>query len=218
MLIDREISRWARARTKFDAERWKIKNSPLYSFSENRLPEANGLLTDCGAQGKAATRGRKGPYVGLYMCRHEEVGNSRRGRRVLADRETVVNSVGGGAGGDKAPQCGAVDTTTTTHPLIRDLSPHPGLQTSTLLSSLSPSFSFCLDIIALVRYYRYGFFDSERTPVCRTDACRHYCSILAQADRIDKSKWNLQDKVPVKPSSPRLSCDRSRFLAPSQTF
>lgn len=122
-------------------------NSPLYSFSENRLPEASGLLTDCGAQGEAATRGRKGPYVRLYVCRHEGPGGSCRGRRVSAGRETLVNSVGGGAGGDKAPQCGAVDTTTTTHPLIRGpLASSRPIPTSTLSSSASPLSSLSVSI------------------------------------------------------------------------
>lgn len=46
------------------------KFTPLLVFGES-LTEASGLLTDCGVQGEAATRGRKGPYVGLYVCRYE---------------------------------------------------------------------------------------------------------------------------------------------------
>lgn len=142
---------------------WKMKNSPLYSFSENRLPEANGLLTDCGAQGEAATRGRKGPYVRLYVStRGGGWGDSYRGRRVSAGRETLVNNVGGGARGDKAPQCGAVDTTTTTttttiitttHPLIRGpLALSRPIPISTLSSSVPAFFSFYLYVIVLIRF------------------------------------------------------------------
>lgn len=141
-----------RVRTKFDTPRggkWKIH--PFTRFRRVTYRKRVGYWPNAGCRVRQAIRGRKRPYVRLYMWRH--MGGGREGRGGRGREEAVVgaegcqrverNGGGGGAGGDKAPQCGAVDTTTTTHPrpLFEDLSLHPGLPTS-FLCPLSLPFSF----------------------------------------------------------------------------
>lgn len=134
-----------------EIRRRRVENEKFTLLLVFGEPEASGLLTDCGAQGEATTRGRKGrePFVCVCVCvcRYEEVRGSCRDRKgVTAGRETVVNSVGG-AGGDKAPQCGAVDTTTTIiHPLNRG---SLALPRPTNFYPLLASFSFHLYIIEI---------------------------------------------------------------------
>jgi len=116
VFIDLEISRWTRVRAKFETEGRKEKIHPFIHFRRIVYWKRVGYWPTAGRRARQRLeeeRDRR-TLVHLYVCRHEGTRGSCRSRRVSASRETVVNSVDGDAGGDKAPQCGAVDTTTTT--------------------------------------------------------------------------------------------------------
>lgn len=151
-LIDREISRWTNTRphgnsTRRGVGKWKIH--PFTRFRRATYWERVGYWPNAGCRVRQADSRkeetvRSSVYVMTYggerRVREGESGRDEEEERRQSwgaeGCQRVERNGDGGAGGDKAPQCGAVDTTTTTHPrpLFEDLSLHLGLPTPVLLS------------------------------------------------------------------------------------